>query len=265
VTLTARAEIEYDMEALLSGMTAHCFNELVSAKAVRGNGADRRAYRRQWEGFSDFAVRVRRILCADESCVVTENEWLGLTLGRFLDFPAKNCNRRNRLGAKVGNLPPAVIHWRLSERQESTPKRPFGTVATKSVRLPFLNISLRLWQSLRFPRFAAAAIPIHLGIAEPDETQSEVVAVEAFGTPADGNDWQRRVAFGQLGQLAAQALLRGIREIAAVAGPAQPDRTGKRAVEIGPERVDYQRPGLSEKDISSSVRMVITPGAVVGV
>jgi steroid delta-isomerase-like uncharacterized protein len=44
-------------------------------------------YRKHWEGFPDFAVRVRRILCADESCVVTENEWRGTHLGTFLGWP----------------------------------------------------------------------------------------------------------------------------------------------------------------------------------
>jgi steroid delta-isomerase-like uncharacterized protein len=45
-------------------------------------------YRKHWEGFPDFTVRVRRILCADESCVVTENEWRGTHLGTFLGWPA---------------------------------------------------------------------------------------------------------------------------------------------------------------------------------
>jgi hypothetical protein len=41
-------------------------------------------YRKHWEGFPDFTVCVRRILCADESCVVTENEWRGTHLGTFM-------------------------------------------------------------------------------------------------------------------------------------------------------------------------------------
>jgi steroid delta-isomerase-like uncharacterized protein len=45
-------------------------------------------YRKHWEGFPDFTVRVRRVLCADESCVVTENEWRGTHLGTFLGWPA---------------------------------------------------------------------------------------------------------------------------------------------------------------------------------
>jgi hypothetical protein len=33
-------------------------------------------------------VRVRRILCADKTCVVTENEWRGTHLGTFMGWPA---------------------------------------------------------------------------------------------------------------------------------------------------------------------------------
>src|SRR6516165_9145927 len=80
-----RAESEHNMEALLSGMTPDCFNDVVGVpKPFVGPERTAERYRRHWEGFPDFAVRVRRVLCADESCVVTENEWRGLTLGRFL-------------------------------------------------------------------------------------------------------------------------------------------------------------------------------------
>jgi steroid delta-isomerase-like uncharacterized protein len=45
-------------------------------------------YRKHWAGFPDFTVRVRRILRADESCVVIENEWRGTHLGTFMGWPA---------------------------------------------------------------------------------------------------------------------------------------------------------------------------------
>ena len=84
-----RAESEHDMEALLSGMTPDCFNDVVGVpKPFVGPEQTAERYRRHWEGFPDFAVRVRRILCADESCVVTENEWRGTHLGTFLGWPA---------------------------------------------------------------------------------------------------------------------------------------------------------------------------------
>ena len=45
-------------------------------------------YRKDWEGFPDFTVRVRRILSADEACIVTENEWRGTHRGTFMGWPA---------------------------------------------------------------------------------------------------------------------------------------------------------------------------------
>lgn len=63
-----RAESEHDMDALLAGMTSDCFNDVVGApKPFVGPAATAERYRRHWEGFPDFTVRVRRIVCADES------------------------------------------------------------------------------------------------------------------------------------------------------------------------------------------------------
>ncbi len=84
-----RAESEHDMEALIAGMTADCFNDVVGvAKPFVGPEQTAERYRKHWEGFPDFSVRVRRIICCDESCVVTENEWRGTHLGTFLGWPA---------------------------------------------------------------------------------------------------------------------------------------------------------------------------------
>jgi len=84
-----RAESEHDIEALIGGMTSDCFNDVVGVpKPFVGPEQTAERYRRHWEGFPDFAVRVRRVLCADESCVVTENEWRGTHLGTFLGWPA---------------------------------------------------------------------------------------------------------------------------------------------------------------------------------
>jgi hypothetical protein len=64
------------MDALIGGMTQDCFNDVVGApEPFVGPAQTAERYRKHWEGFPDFAVRVRRILCADESCVVTENVW----------------------------------------------------------------------------------------------------------------------------------------------------------------------------------------------
>lgn len=84
-----RAESGHDMQALLAGMTSDCFNDVVGvAKPFVGPEQTAERYRKHWEGFPDFTVRVRRILCSDESCVVTENEWRGTHLGTFLGWPA---------------------------------------------------------------------------------------------------------------------------------------------------------------------------------
>jgi steroid delta-isomerase-like uncharacterized protein len=84
-----RAESEHDMPALLEGMTSDCFNDVVGVpKPFVGPEQTAERYRKHWAGFPDFTVRVRRVLCADENCVVTENEWRGTHLGTFLGWPA---------------------------------------------------------------------------------------------------------------------------------------------------------------------------------
>jgi steroid delta-isomerase-like uncharacterized protein len=83
-----RAESEHDMKSLLDGMTSDCFNDVVGVpQPFVGPEQTAERYRKHWEGFPDFTVRVRRVLCADESCVVTENEWRGTHLGTFLGWP----------------------------------------------------------------------------------------------------------------------------------------------------------------------------------
>ena len=70
-----RAESEHDMDASLAGMTSDCFNDVAGVpKSFVGPEQTAQRHRKHWEGFPDFTVRVRRVLCADESCVVTENE-----------------------------------------------------------------------------------------------------------------------------------------------------------------------------------------------
>jgi len=65
-----RAESAHDMDALLAGMTTDCFNDVVGVpKPFVGPEQTAERYRKHWEGFPDFTVRVRRVLCADENCV----------------------------------------------------------------------------------------------------------------------------------------------------------------------------------------------------
>ena len=84
-----RAESVHNIDALLGGMTPDCFNDVVGPpEPFVGPAQTAERYRKHWEGFPDFTVRVRRILCADETCVVTENEWRGTHLGIFMGWPA---------------------------------------------------------------------------------------------------------------------------------------------------------------------------------
>ena len=63
-----RAESEHNMAALLEGMTSDCFNDVVGVpKPFVGPEQTAERYRKHWEGFPDFTVRVRRVLCAGES------------------------------------------------------------------------------------------------------------------------------------------------------------------------------------------------------
>jgi steroid delta-isomerase-like uncharacterized protein len=92
-----RAESEHDMETLIKGMTPDCFNDVAgSPKPFVGPEQTAERYRKHWEGFPDFSVRVRRVLCSDENTVVTENEWRGTHLGTFLGWPATGKSVRIR-------------------------------------------------------------------------------------------------------------------------------------------------------------------------
>jgi steroid delta-isomerase-like uncharacterized protein len=80
-----KAESSHDMKELLDGMTADCFNDVVCVpRPFVGPKKVAERYRKHWAGFPDFKVRVKRILAADEKCIVTENEWSGTHRGNFL-------------------------------------------------------------------------------------------------------------------------------------------------------------------------------------
>jgi steroid delta-isomerase-like uncharacterized protein len=66
-------------------MTSNCFNDVACVpKPFVGPKKVAERYRKHWAGFPDFKVRVKRILAADKKCIVTENEWRGTHLGKFL-------------------------------------------------------------------------------------------------------------------------------------------------------------------------------------
>ena len=80
-----RAESAHDMEGVLHGFTGKCFNDIASVpKPFVGRKKVAERYRKHWEGFPDFKVRVRQLLAVDDKCIVTENEWTGTHRGPFL-------------------------------------------------------------------------------------------------------------------------------------------------------------------------------------
>lgn len=82
-----KAESSHDMQALLAGMTSDCFNDVAAVpKPFRGPKRVAERYRKHWEGFPDFKVRVKRLLAVGENTIVTENEWSGTHLGKFLGY-----------------------------------------------------------------------------------------------------------------------------------------------------------------------------------
>ena len=83
-----KAESSHNMKALLAGMTSDCFNDVAAVpKPFRGPKRVAERYRKHWAGFPDFKVRVKRLLAVGENTIVTENEWSGTHLGKFLGYP----------------------------------------------------------------------------------------------------------------------------------------------------------------------------------
>ena len=107
------AESSHDMKALLEGMTSDCFNDVVCvSKPFVGPKRVAERYRKHWAGFPDFKVRVKRFLAADEKSIVTENEWRGTHLGKFLGL--EPTGRRVRVRALV------VWHFRGNKLRGET-------------------------------------------------------------------------------------------------------------------------------------------------
>jgi steroid delta-isomerase-like uncharacterized protein len=83
-----KAESSHDMKALIDGMTRDCFNDVASvSKPFKGPKRVAERYRKHWAGFPDFKVQVKRLLAEGKNTIVTENEWSGTHLGRFLGYP----------------------------------------------------------------------------------------------------------------------------------------------------------------------------------
>lgn len=95
-----KAESDHDMEAVLDGFTRDGFNDIACVpKPFVGARKVAERYRKHWEGFPDFKVRVKRILAMGDACFVTENEWTGTHLGPFMGLAPTG--RRVRVRALV--------------------------------------------------------------------------------------------------------------------------------------------------------------------
>jgi steroid delta-isomerase-like uncharacterized protein len=95
-----QAESAHDMDGVLHGFTGKCFNDIACVpKPFVGRKKVAERYRKHWEGFPDFKVRVRRLLAVDDNCIVTENEWSGTHLGPFMGL--KPTAKRVRVRALV--------------------------------------------------------------------------------------------------------------------------------------------------------------------
>lgn len=94
------AESTHNMGELLRGMTSDCFNDVACVpRPFVGPKKVAERYRKHWEGFPDFKVRVKRFLAADEKSVVTENEWSGTHRGTYLGL--RPTGKRVRVRALV--------------------------------------------------------------------------------------------------------------------------------------------------------------------
>jgi steroid delta-isomerase-like uncharacterized protein len=95
-----RAESAHDMAGVLHGFTGKCFNDIACVpKPFVGRKQVAERYRKHWEGFPDFKVRVRRLLAVDDKCIVTENEWTGTHCGTFMGL--RPTGKRVRVRALV--------------------------------------------------------------------------------------------------------------------------------------------------------------------
>lgn len=95
-----KQESTQDLQGLLEGMTKDCVCAVnVAPRPCVGPKAVADRYLKQWEGFPDFKVRVRRVVTVGRNYVVTENEWRGTHRGHF--FGIAPTGKRARVRACV--------------------------------------------------------------------------------------------------------------------------------------------------------------------
>ena len=131
-----RQESTQDLDGLLEGMTKDCICAVnVSPRPCVGPKAVADRYLKQWQGFPDFKVRVRRVVAVGKNYVVTENEWRGTHRGPFFGIPPTG--RRARVNACVlwefrgKKLRAEYVYYDLA-----TVMRQLGVLEVKASRAP---------------------------------------------------------------------------------------------------------------------------------
>lgn len=83
-----RAENAQDIDALLAGMTADCYNLIIPdpQRMYAGPEAVTRRYRGLWATFPDLSVTMRRILSISDTMAVSEHMLAGTQKGALFGF-----------------------------------------------------------------------------------------------------------------------------------------------------------------------------------
>ena len=95
------------------------------------------------------------------------------------------------------------------ERVLTTPKQQEQSI---DGRLPFLQIEFGLGKFVELPRLPTASIPIDFRVAEGDEPERKIAAIEAFRIPANSDNGLVHLPSGKPVHHYAQILLRRVGE-----------------------------------------------------
>lgn len=89
ITSHLTAESTQDLEALLAGMTADCYNLVMCdpSPLYQGPEAVARRYRGLWAAFPDLQVRLRRVVAIEGERAVTEHTLSGTHGGPLFGVP----------------------------------------------------------------------------------------------------------------------------------------------------------------------------------
>ena len=132
--------------------------------------------------------------------------------------------------------------------------------------LPVVQLQIGLGQAIHLPRFESTAIPVDLCVTERDKPQRQIVTAKALGVPAHRHDRLAEIAARQFLHPATQTVLGVVGEVATHAhtpsSPIEPGIERFRRYSTVSTMVGF--PSVSSV-ASCNVRMVVVPGAVVGV